>query len=611
MATPNVAPASTLPPPDPNELTSNNIPDTSGNATRGGRGVGGRGGGRGGGGRGGGASTSSSAAPSHRAAATTSANRVRNSSNNAGRGHGRSSRLLPPAGRAFTPVSSVIIRNRDVAATSAGERSSISPMTSTALSSISERGLSRGGDMAPQVLWSRNNINPSPAASLPAASMEEEEEPVDNEEEELILPTQQEDAPAERRGRFGSMADELRSGRLNETPIPDPPEFSNLQACKKLIYQYLMVAKAGNSIVTGQITYDTAALYEEMEKQYRRWCVVLRTSNTFSYVITDLPPELTVSDLFHTAKITQGGRPLLNGESLWRRFQEIRSLVVNVLNPNWIEPTSGQSVEDSLWEIKIVWYRHENKNDPAKRDGIPPVNWEPKEYLVFKCFGLPISHISHGQEPLEVFTKEFGLQVTDVERDLSSQNYESRMNGFRRFRGEGRDATRSNNNFLRAVVAQSIETNNSTGGSSSSAGTTASRNNESVLSAEERRLLEAQTETSQGIVTLLQRQVASDEVAIRHRQLAEVRSHLTGVRNQILDMEERYVRVQNDISIRDENSRKRALSTIQMHLDDANEEYRINKRNLRRLERERSDSPDATDQDGEDEDYNFHTGDSH
>ena len=38
------------------------------------------------------------------------------------------------------------------------------------------------------------------------------------------------------------------------------------------------------------------------------------------------------------------------------------------------------------------------------------------------------------------------------------------MNGFRRFRGEGRDATRSNNNFLRAVVAQSIETNNSTGG---------------------------------------------------------------------------------------------------------------------------------------------------
>ena len=159
----------------------------------------------------------------------------------------------------------------------------------------------------------------------------------------------------------------------------------------------------------------------------------------------------------------------------------------NVLNLNFELPTSGQNLEDCLANLRIAWWRHDNKD---KDLSMMPHDWEPKEYNMYKVLGLPAG----AEDCLTVFRPEHGNGASGPEVDLSKQAAEQRMDGFKRMRGEGREARHGSTGLMR-MVASSIQAGQTSvpSGSSGSGCTTngATEMRLSLLEEEERALLNA------------------------------------------------------------------------------------------------------------------------
>ena len=86
---------------------------------------------------------------------------------------------------------------------------------------------------------------------------------------------------------------------------------------------------------------------------------------------------------------------LHTGDSLWRKFAEIKKIISNDFTDIYLkflpggQPPSGLSMEDILEKTRVgVFMRYEKKKNKDTPRPCPP-NWVPTEWLVFITYGKP------------------------------------------------------------------------------------------------------------------------------------------------------------------------------------------------------------------------------
>ena len=88
-------------------------------------------------------------------------------------------------------------------------------------------------------------------------------------------------------------------------------------------------------------------------------------------------------------------KDLHTGDSLWRKYAEIKRVVVNDftdLYNSFIpcgQPPSGLSLEDVVYNTRVaVWKRYDLRKCATNTTACPN-DWKPTEWLVFNTYGKP------------------------------------------------------------------------------------------------------------------------------------------------------------------------------------------------------------------------------
>ena len=146
-----------------------------------------------------------------------------------------------------------------------------------------------------------------------------------------------------------------------------------------LRYHFVILALAGNDIATNCGTMSLVQIYDVMLIKYSEWVELFLRGSTHS--------EIPRPDRLNSAMLMVFGGKAVNGQSLWRKFGECKSCVLNHCNPLSVPPTSGQTRDDVLYTIReALWVSKETEAMTRRaKQTITPITaeWFPKEWLVF------------------------------------------------------------------------------------------------------------------------------------------------------------------------------------------------------------------------------------
>ena len=170
---------------------------------------------------------------------------------------------------------------------------------------------------------------------------------------------------------------------------------------------YLLVACAGNEVSHAvkekHLSLEDTQLL--MTATYQEW------AHNFFDPESQLFPEVDRATVTSDNVLQMKGDGI-SGVSLWRKYGEVKSYILNHVNPIYLRLTQGAEntsaaplnmdqvlnvVREELWQVKeenaVRKQKHKKEIQPFNAE------WSPKEWLVFICCGFPA-----GERALSSFT---------------------------------------------------------------------------------------------------------------------------------------------------------------------------------------------------------------
>lgn len=130
-------------------------------------------------------------------------------------------------------------------------------------------------------------------------------------------------------------------------------------------YHYLCVAVSGN-LVNESTNVSQQKEADKFKIMYEKYCEVVDEVENYSEW-TPIPPGLrsellAVEGPKNTGKLIKTREELIGG-SLWRKYSDTKSYVLNYMNPLWRELKPDESIDDLLTEVRFrLWERNEQEN---------------------------------------------------------------------------------------------------------------------------------------------------------------------------------------------------------------------------------------------------------